>query len=389
MLDRSEPLKLAKILRTLGKSLKARDEFMKKSKTTEEGYLESKLPTPSPRYVCNPVPANKMALKPVFLKLLITFAIAIVLLIVALSSFSMESRVDEIFWDPGDEYEKWGNDYYMTQNVEQAEENWEIVKKAWKKRGVTINWKDIEKHGTVDLEDSVSQALNDKVPDYRVGNYSISFFVILLIPTGIFGKKAYDAYRKYQKDAKKFEKDTVDREKAIKYNNEVLPGLIAERDAKLPPLKEEYVQWRKDVLAKLQEAQNAISLYEPYLPEHYHKNAEEIAKILENGRADDIKEAINIFEEDERERARREEERRRIEAEERYRRLMEQKAEEADMEAQAKERTAAENARKELHKRQMAAIDRCVHCIHYSSCGYNLRDSFSKSGDICPSYRPK
>lgn len=227
--------------------------------------------------------------------------------------------------------------------------------------------------------------LLNKVLDFdfiwKAGNYAISFFIILLIACGVLAKKALDLHIELKPLIEKYERQKKEAEENKKYNETVLPGLLAEREAKLPALREEYAEWYKKVLSALENIEKLYAEVAHFLPEYYHKNAGQIATILEHGRADSIKEAINIFEEDCRAEMLAEENRRHQEKMEKEASATARAAEEARKEAQRKSDA-------ELNARKDAASKRCRHCANAPSCAWNVKDGFMRSGDVCPSYRP-
>ena len=130
---------------------------------------------------------------------------------------------------------------------------------------------------------------------------------------------------------------------------------------------------------------NAVTLIHPSM----FGRIDEIYAALELGRADSIKDAINIVLDDER-RAR-EESQRQAEAQ-RQEALMKKQADEARRQREAEERRANEaqaQADAALKDRQNAARRRCRDCVHGGSCSMTVRLSFGETGDVCPSYKPR
>jgi len=139
-------------------------------------------------------------------------------------------------------------------------------------------------------------------------------------------------------------------------------------------------------------------------------NAQRIADILKMGRADTLKEAINLSLDEERKEQ--EEEMRREEAREQAA-ILEQQAQDNERHNLAMQRAAAEElaamrehnnameraaraqadearrqtelAQKAQTQAKQAAEARCAHCINYSKCSYYVR----KNAINCSSYRPK
>ncbi len=116
-----------------------------------------------------------------------------------------------------------------------------------------------------------------------------------------------------------------------------------------------------------------------------------ICKVLTLGRADSLKEAINTVLNDERLKA---EADRRAEQEERSRRQSEEEARRAADAAEKAAKEAKQKADDDLKARQDAAFKRCLNCAYSSitadqRCSNSVREGFRKSGDVCPSYRPK
>lgn len=197
-------------------------------------------------------------------------------------------------------------------------------------------------------------------------------------------------------------------ENAKRYNEEFLI-FVSECEKAAEPIRQEYVAACKSIEEEYQRKHNEImekiNECEAYLGSVTILHRDMFGKIgaisnaLAYGRADSVKEAINIVLEDER--REREEAQRRSEAMERQAAL-ERQAEEArrhnaQMEYQARLAQEEEQRRyedqeraaeKALQGRRDAAKVRCNHCANISSCSWSVRDDFYRTGDICSSYRP-
>ncbi|MBQ8145533.1 MAG: hypothetical protein IJ039_02005 [Clostridia bacterium] len=135
----------------------------------------------------------------------------------------------------------------------------------------------------------------------------------------------------------------------------------------------------------------------------YYYLAHSIADVLENGRADTLKEALNIAIEDER--REREEQQRREEAD-RQAQILERQAEEArrhnrEMERAAKEQAEAAERNYEENRRHNREMERnsreqqnrsygnsiCLSCANYAGRGGSCNGSFVKNTGTCGSFR--
>lgn len=152
-------------------------------------------------------------------------------------------------------------------------------------------------------------------------------------------------------------------------------------------------------------------------PELFDK-AEKISTALKMGRTESLSEAINLVLEDERreaeEAARQAEAYRReqllqqqieenrlhnqqmeIEAREAARQArehneaMERQARQAQQEADKQRERDREEADQLLKRRKKDAERRCWNCANSGSCSMMVKSGFFRTGDICPSYRPK
>lgn len=400
-----EKSEITSALRKLDKDTKELKEISSLLVITESQYIDSKLPPPQAKMIWNPTPPSKKAVRHTLLPLCIFVVIGLLLLTSTILTYMLSSNYMNVWDEPGDEYIAYINAYASAQTVEELETNWKTVEDAWKARGVNVDWEFILEASKDHLIDSgerfdscVMPAVHEQWEKYNtIASVQVVGLLVLLIPIIICIKKTSAASKEYRKEKEVYKKSLAKDMESKKYNETVLPRLIEERNQKLPALRQEYaeaIQAANDARKQLMES---IAILGQLLPQHYHNDAAKIALILERGRADSIKEAINIFEDDKRAEELAAAERRRIEAEERRQERMEQEARRAAYAAEkaAKEsadaaRKAAEQEKRNLMKRQAAASTRCAGCVHQRSCGYyTVQQSFRESGDVCPSYRPK
>ena len=206
-------------------------------------------------------------------------------------------------------------------------------------------------------------------------------FVLLLIVVGVFAKKVQNCKKEYESAMKHHAKVVEERKQNKTYNETVLPDLIKMRNVRIPGLKEEYAALMKSIREDLSKVEEYIEVQAPFLPEYYHRHAEDIANIIDRGRADSVKEAINVFEQDE-------QERRRLGEEMRHNQSMEAQARLAEREARKRAEWEQAQQEKALESDKRAAVERCRKCIHSTSCNYSVKSNFAQSGKICPTYRP-
>ena len=187
-------------------------------------------------------------------------------------------------------------------------------------------------------------------------------------------------------------------------------ALVDVCDVAAEPIREEYkrnlqdnenefINIQNQIKAKIEDCEKYLSAVTIIHPSMFDK-IDKISNVLELGRADSIKEAVNIVIDDER-RESEEEERRReaarrqavLEAQayeaKRHNEAMENQAREAQEAANKKAEEDERLRKEELRKNRSAAINRCVYCIHSSKCHYDLKKRYQDSGQICPNYVPE
>lgn len=167
---------------------------------------------------------------------------------------------------------------------------------------------------------------------------------------------------------------------AARFKDENKPILDAYK-ANIRENEEEYQALCEEANKKIAVCREFLDSVTILHPKMFSK-ADKIYTVIESGRADSIKEAINIVLSDER--LDREEEERRNEAM-RQQRVLEQQAEE-NRRHNNEMKLLAE---KENNARKDAASKRCKHCARLNSCSYSVRNSFTSTGDVCSAYIPK
>ena len=332
-------MQLAKELREFEQYQQERKDLKGMLTISESTYLAKYLPAPTKKTIHNIKPPSKKPLQKRFRTIGIVAIIVAIMLIFVISSYVKMAMYDNVREKPGEEYEAWLNSYPNATTDEQLEEGWEAVEKAWKKRGVTIDWdyikEEIAGHYIIrdadDFDSAMRKELYDKWYGYNTKASYVVFPTLIAIAVLVFLvrgiKKIKESYKQEIETNKKLKREN---EANQKYNDTVYPGLVEAREKKLPEIRAQYAKEIANVREKLKLVEMLLEMKADILPEYYHKNAGDIAEILERGRADSLKEAINIFEDDKRaaaEAARRAaEERYRAEQEERHRRQMEEEA---------------------------------------------------------------
>ena len=371
---------------------------------TESQYIESKLPSPRAMTIWNPTPPSKKAVRHTLFPLYIFVIIGLVLLTSTIFTYVLSSNYMSVREEPGDEYISYINAYASAQTIEELETNWSAVEDAWKARGVNVDWEfilELSENYYIDSGESfdscVRSALREKWDKYNtIASYQVVGLIVLLIPIIFFIKKTSAASKEYRQEKESYKKQLAKDAECKKYNDFVLPGLIEERNQKLPALRQEYAEAKQAANDARKQLMESIAILGQLLPQHYHNDAAKIALIIERGRADSIKEAINLFEDDKRAEEFAAAERRRIEAEELRQERMENEArraayaaEKAAEESALAARKAAQQEERNLRQRQAAASARCACCVNRRTCGYTVQKSIKESGDVCPSYRPQ
>ena len=90
-------------------------------------------------------------------------------------------------------------------------------------------------------------------------------------------------------------KKTVEQNKKNKEYNNTLPELIKSYNQTISDCKESYYQKYREYKEKLATAEQIIKKYDGIVAPKFYKNIDGIVEIIEDGRADSLKEAINIF----------------------------------------------------------------------------------------------
>ena len=234
----------------------------------------------------------------------------------------------------------------------------ETFKKIEKNEHITklVEWKNAESSVQVELEKYVNELDTD--------NYAKVF-------EGFF------------EEFKEFDKEYV--AIAEDYYKEIAP-IADECEKNLKQTEADFDDYQNKLENALYEVGQAIDSVTIIHPDMFPKIGK-ITQILTMGRADSIKEAINVMIEDEH----REEMARRQEAEAARQR---EQMEIMERQARADAKAAKEQANAELKARQEAARIRCSTCRNKPStgsaqCPWRVRNNFHISGDVCPAYRPE
>ncbi len=346
-----DTVKLAEELGELGKNVNRKAELEPRLRVSETDYLAMHLPVPRAKSMVSITVPSKTRLIRTGCFFLAFLVLGLVLLFSAISSFSKDKKLTALYNDRGTEYQEWLNSFGTVSTFDELEDGWKTVEKAWKKRGVDVDWDFVVSvkngiHSTVIYSDvfdrELFRTLQNEKDHATAGSTKITFFVFTLIPLIIFAINTKARYGEYCDAVKKMEENTAENEQRKTYNDTELPKLLAEREEKLPQVRAEYEDAINTVRSELSEIEAEIVARAHLLPLYYHKHAIDIALILVRGRADTLKEAINIFEEERRAEEMARIERQRAEDEARHRQAMEYEtrraAEQAHQDALAQQR---------------------------------------------------
>lgn len=102
------------------------------------------------------------------------------------------------------------------------------------------------------------------------------------------------AYEEYQKNLKKVNKTIATNKKNEEYNN-TYPELMKQYTDTVKKYELKYDEESTSSKERLDEINDRLKEYEGLISTKYYQNINEIITIIEDGRADSIKEALNIF----------------------------------------------------------------------------------------------
>lgn len=102
------------------------------------------------------------------------------------------------------------------------------------------------------------------------------------------------AYEEYQKNLKKVNKTIAANKKNEEYNN-TYPELMKQYTDTVKKYELKYDEESTSSKERLDEINDRLKEYEGLISPKYYQNINEIITIIEDGRADSIKEALNIF----------------------------------------------------------------------------------------------
>ncbi len=248
----------------------------------------------------------------------------------------------------------------------------------------------------------------------------IVVFVGLMLPWILVGRKRADVFN-YDENCKAYEqklqewadqfdetlkstvmasllKECIDFDKSflsfVSNTRAQINVALEERDQKRQSIQLEYQKSREETQQHLNEVKQELNSIGVLSPSYYYL-AVQIADILENGRADTLKEALNIAIDDERkeneaeqrrQEAQRQEDILRGQAEEqaRHNREMERNAKEQAEEQARYNREMEKNAREQANKRYDTSM--CSKCYNYYHGSCN--QSFVRQTGTCGAFRP-
>lgn len=393
-----ERLELGHELGELGKCVIRKKEALSALSVTQEQYVAHELPVPEKKSL---IPTSKPSPK----SLLVTAAISLILLVACLalliniiSGAVKAKRINSVAEEPGEEFEAWVALWDEVKTFDELEEGWAPVEKAWKKRSVDFSWEDVKelaKGKSTLYADMFAEDILDQV-EMQAVKYNDTYLSLkgmglffAAIPLIVFLIMTKSRYGDWKVGCEKHEKCLIENDKRMRFNEEEYPKLVEERNGRIPEVEKEYQELVASVRADLNDAEEGIAARSHLLPFYYHDNAIDIALILLRGRADSVKEAINIFEQDQHAAEMQAMERERMDNEARHQMEMErqaaaqaraaqQAADQARQAAQAQEKMMRDQAQKQKDE----AYRRCRACAHGGSC--------RAYGQInCSGFRPK
>ena len=354
-----DSLTLAQELKQLHNDRSKYAEIESMLSVSESTYIAKYLPMPASKPIHTIVPATKKPLKAQTIKIVVSGIISLIMLFLVISFYAQAIGYKNLWEDPGEEYEAWLNNIQYAQSEDDLKDDWKAVEEDWQKHGVKVNWdlitEEILDKYLIDsagaFDSSMSSLLHSNWQDNNTKGAFLVVPTLIVIVVLVFFIKSYKKLKEiYNNQVVKNNNLQQQNESNKKYNETVLPVLIAERERKLPGVREEYATGIASLKKKKEQLKQTIDMRASLLPEYYQKHALEIAMILERGRADTLKEAINIYEEDKRAGQILIEEKRRAAEEERHRIQMEaaalRAAEAAEKAARAAQATQTAQAYK-------------------------------------------
>lgn len=233
--------------------------------------------------------------------------------------------ISEFFKNPGTAWQNWlDTSWNNVEDIYDIENGWNLVEADWENKGVFVSWefvkKIIDSNNTRfiiysnDLLKWIEEKYSHKYEIFiYVSCFAIPTLIYFLIKLLIIKKKRNENYKtKYEKYVEVKTKN----EKANYYNQNVYPTLLEKYEndveeyvSKCKELDEEYkskydierkiyLEEKEDANIELKKLNTEISKYKDLISENYYDSLYYIVQIIDNGRADSLKEAINIFHQD-------------------------------------------------------------------------------------------
>ncbi len=199
--------------------------------------------------------------------------------------------------------------------------------------------------------------------------------------TGIFA-----AVKKRGKDIKEYHTNVEKNKDIKKYNENEYPQEVKRYQEKAKEILSEFNTVQQQAKENLPLVEEEIARLRDVISERYDKDIDTILEIIEDGRADDLKEAINVLLEERRAAEIRAEQR---EFQERLAREQAQAAHEAALmerqairEMQVEQKRAAEQERWRANRETARAFRACRNCAHFTKC--------RRRGTVnCATYQPE
>ena len=402
---------LVKEIDELGTYILKRDELEPLLEITEEQYLDAHLTVPQKKETKFTIaPSKNRIIKTgsFFAAFLVTFIVGLIMVI---SCVSTRNNIVDLRSKPGKEYTEWLESFGDVDTFDDLEDGWKDVQKSWAKQGIKVDWVYVEevksgiRNSTIYADVFSSKIFEAMMEDSMKGyNGKVTFMALSCIAMIISAFMTVSRCREYKREMLEHQRIEHKNYQARRFNEQEWPKLMAECEKKKLELIEDYKESIKSVKVVLADAYEEIDKRAHLLPVYYHPYANSIASILLRGRAETLKEAINIFEEDKRAEEMADIERQRAADEARHREAMEREARRAadlaheDALAQQRlmrDQMAADQRAREAAKRQAdaqaaadrnarsAAMQRCHKCANYSACGS------ARGNPNCGSFRPK
>ncbi len=121
------------------------------------------------------------------------------------------------------------------------------------------------------------------------------YLLMILLPIACGAWLYYDKIKGYKEDLQKY-KETLEKNlNTDKYNSDEYPELLKKYNEEFLRCKESFAQKCVECREKLDTVEKEIANYDGIISPKFYNNINDIVTIIEDGRADSLKEALNIF----------------------------------------------------------------------------------------------